>query len=149
MKNVIKILSVFAIVSIFFTSCSRDDNNNGNNNNPPATSGFKWRENDPNGTDKIAASSELRATYKSIFAFDASGTTLFEINLTGAAPGTYDLSASGNSFYFKDMATGSAIWGEVVITTNAGGKASGTFKALTGGSGITRVYGTFTDIPVN
>lgn len=149
MKNVIKLLSVFAIIAVIFTSCRKDDDN-GNNNNPTATGSFKWRENDPNGADKTAAASELRAAYNTIMAFsNADGTgTLFEINLTGSAPGTYDLAASGNSFYFKDMATGSAVTGEVVITSNSGGKASGTFKALTGGSGITRVYGTFTDIPV-
>ncbi len=147
MKNVIKFLSALAIASILFLSFKKKDNNK---NTPTTTAGFTWKENDPNGADKTAAAAELRAAYNTIMAFsNADGTgTLFEINLTGSTPGTYDLSATGNSFYFKDMATGAAITGEVVITANAGGKASGTFKALTGGSGITRVYGTFTDIPV-
>ena len=38
---------------------------------------------------------------------------------------------------------------EVVITKNDGAKASGTFDAFTTATGsVTKVYGTFTDIPV-
>ncbi|MFV0605037.1 MAG: hypothetical protein ACK5NK_04265 [Niabella sp.] len=133
---------------VLFSACSKDDEPG----NPTATAGFKWRENSTTATEKTAGYSELRTQYKSIFSFEGTaatpGTTLFEINLTGVTPATYDLATSGNSFYFKDMATGSPVTGKVVITANSGGKASGTFEAFTGGSGITKVYGTFTDIPV-
>ena len=142
-KKLILILSVLLLA----VSCNREETD-ATTTNPSATSGFTWMENDPNGAVKTAATSELRTQYKSIFAFDSSNATLFEINLTGTAPATYDLATSGNAFYFKDMATGGAITGKVIITSNSGGKASGTFEAFTSGTGITRVYGTFKDIIV-
>lgn len=114
--NIILILLTFLTITI---SCNREES--GTTNNPSATAGFSWRENDPNGTVKSAASAELRTQYKSIFAFDSGNTTLFEINLTGTVPGTYDLFATGNAFYFKNMSTAGAITGKVIITSNSGG----------------------------
>ncbi len=152
MKTILKTIAALAIIMLFFTSCNRDDNS-GTNNPTTSTGGFTWRENDPNSTTiKTAGSSEVRTQYKSIFAF--SGTTsgtLFEINLTSVSVGTYDLAASGNSFYYSGFGTSGAgaTSGEVVITKNDGKTASGTFKAFrTGTDPVTRVYGTFTDIPV-
>lgn len=146
-----KIISLLVVIFIVF-SCNRNDENNSTPTNP-TTSGFTWRENDPNATVKKAGSAELRTQYKSIFAFagtTATSGTIFEINLTGVSPATYDLATSGNAFYFKDFPSGGTITGKVIITSNSGGKASGTFEAFTTASGsITKVYGTFTDIPVN
>jgi len=52
-----------------------------------------------------------------------------------------------NAFYFNGN-TATPATGEVVITANANGKASGTFKATWTSGTVTSVYGTFTDIPV-
>lgn len=147
MKKIILILTVLFIA----ISCNRNDDNNTPLN--PTTTGFTWKENTTSATAKTAGSAELRTTYKSIFAFagtTATSGTIFEINLTGVAPATYDLATLGNAFYFKDFPSGGTITGKVIITSNSGGKASGTFEAFTTASGaITKVYGTFTDIPVN
>ena len=139
------ILLFFALI---FNSCSLSSDD------PPipapSATGFTWRENDPNGPLKTAGSSELRTQYKSIFAFSGatvSSGTLFEFNLTGVSPATYPVNAS-NAFYFNGN-TATPASGEVVITSNANGKASGTFKATWSSGAITSVYGTFTDIHVN
>lgn len=150
MKILLKITALL-LVCIFATSCSRDDSDISNNNNtPPAASGFTWKENSQSAADKVAATSEVRTIYKSIFAFaNADGTgTLFEINLTDVVPGTYDFAVVGNSFYMQTMAPGT-ITGKIIITANNGSKASGTFEAFsTGTTGVTKVYGTFTNIVV-
>lgn len=148
MKNIAKFLFVFSLVSLFLISCDPDDDNQ--NTNTPAAAGFTWRENDANAEVKTAGSSEVRTQYKSIFAFSgatATSGTLFEINLTDIATGTYAIGGS-NAFYFNGN-TATPTSGEVIITSNSNGKASGTFKAFWGSGTITSVYGTFTDIPVN
>lgn len=147
MKNLLKVLLI-TLFSLSIIACSNDNDNN--NNNPTATAGFKWRENSTTATENTAGSSEVRTQYKSIFAFQgatSSTGTLFEMNLTGVAPGTYNL-GTNNSFYFN-AATGNPTSGNVVITSNANGKASGTFEAHYASGSISAVYGTFTNIPVN
>lgn len=139
---------ILLFLAFIFSSCSSSSNEP--DTLLPSTTGFTWRENDPNGALKTAGSSELRTQYKSIFAFTgatSSTGTLFEFNLTGVTPGTYPVNAS-NAFYFNGNSATPAT-GEVVITSNANGKASGTFKAIWSSGAITSVYGTFTDIPVN
>jgi len=91
----------------------------------------------------------VRTQYKSIFAFTgatATSGTVFEFNLSGLSPATYPVNAT-NAFYFNGN-TATPATGEVVITANANGKASGTFKATWTTGTVTSVYGTFTDIPV-
>lgn len=149
MKTILKTITLLATVLLLCSSCRSSDDDSQNNQIPSASPGFTWRENDPNATAKSAGSSEVRVTYKSIFAFagtDATSGTLFEINLTGVAAATYDLATTGNSFYFSGF--GSATSGKVIITKNDGSKASGTFEAFTTTGTITKVYGTFTDIAV-
>jgi hypothetical protein len=150
MKTLLKI-SAFLFIYLFTISCSRDDSTSSNNSNTPnVAAGFTWKENSQTATDKTAATSELRTQYKSIFAFaNADGTgTLFEINLKDVIPGTYDFAVAGNSFYMQAMAPGT-ITGKLIITANSASKASGTFEAFsTGTTGVTKVYGTFTNITV-
>ncbi len=150
MKPALKLMSFVAFCLLFLLACSRDDDNN-QPQNPQNTPGLTWRENDINGTVKSAGSAEFRNTYKSLFAFagsTATSGTVFEINLNGVAPGTYDFS-SGNAFYFNGFSSGNPVTGKLVLTSNTNGKASGTFEAFTTGGSITKVYGTFTDIPSN
>ena len=138
------------LITLFSLSIIACSNDNDNNNNPTATDGFKWRENSATATEKTAGSAEVRTQYKSIFAFagaTSSTGTVFEINLTGVTPGTYNL-GTNNAFYFNG-ATGNPTSGKVVITANANGKASGSFEAFYASGTITSVYGTFTNIPVN
>lgn len=140
------------LILLFFTFIFNSCSSPSEEPNSPVSSatGFTWRENDPNGAVKKAGSSELRTQYKSIFAFSgatSSTGTLFEFNLTGVTPNTYPVNAS-NAFYFNGNSATPAT-GEVVITSNANGKASGTFKATWSSGPVTSIYGTFTDIPVN
>ncbi|MBS1549418.1 MAG: hypothetical protein JSS94_06050 [Bacteroidetes bacterium] len=141
-----------AIVLLCTSSCSSSSDDTPIGVSPQNQTGFVWHENTPTATAKNAGSAELRTLYKSIFAFQGSTTTsgtLFEINLTGTSPATYDLATSGNAFYFSGFPSSGTITGKVIITKNESGKASGTFEASSSGSGaITKVYGSFTDIPV-
>ena len=148
MKTMIKTIALIATMMFFFTACRSDDNTN-NSTATSTTAGFTWRENSTTAPVKTAGSSEVRTQYKSIFAFTgttATSGTLFEFNLTGVSPATYTIGGS-NAFYFSGN-TATPASGEVVITSNANGKASGTFKATWSNGTITSVYGTFTDIPV-
>lgn len=148
MKNLFVFLLIFLFLSASLLSCDRNDEEE-TNTPPPATAGFTWRENSTTAPLKTAGSSEVRTQYKSIFAFTgatATSGTVFEFNLSGLAPATYPVNAT-NAFYF-DGNTATPATGEVVITANANGKASGTFKATWTSGTVTSVYGTFTDIPV-
>lgn len=150
MKRILFIL--FAATTLLATSsCSDDDNsNNGGGNNP--TSGFTWRENDPNGTINQAASATFTSQFNTLIAKKADGSTLFEINLSGSSAAVYTLTSSGaNMFtYTGENPFFVAESGTVTITSNANNKISGSYEAFrTGNGGLTRLYGTFTDVPVN
>lgn len=152
MKTKSFLLLVLVIFSVLtsLVSCNRNESDDQPSNPQPAAAGFTWRENSATGILKTAGSSEVRTQYNSIFAFQGSSATsgtLFEINLTAVTPGTYAIGSS-NAFYFSG-GTGNPTSGNVVISSNANGKASGTFEAYYGSGNITAVYGTFTDIPVN
>lgn len=150
MKNVIKFLSVFAITSVIFTSCNRDDNNNNGGNNNPAQDGFFYSENGASAQTKMD-NADVYAAYNTINANSGSGAgmKICEINLSGLAPGTYAINSS-NQFAF--VVTGSTTWtasgGSVIITSNSGGKLTGTFDVQGGGSSINRYSGTFTNIVI-
>ena len=149
MKNLFFYFRTLMVLSVLFISCDRNEDD-GTNTATSSTAGFNWRENSTTVPVKTAGSSEVRTQYKSIFAFTgttATSGTLFEFNLTGVSPATYTIGGS-NAFYFSGN-TATPASGEVVITSNANGKASGTFKATWSSGTITSVYGTFTDIPVN
>lgn len=146
MKTIFKIFGVLTLF-VFFLSCDRNDDNQ---TSLPATAGFKWRENSTSATEKTAGSAELRTAYKSIFAFQgstATSGTIFEINLTGVTPGTYNL-GGGNAIAFTGASVAPSS-GKVIITANANGKASGTLEVFYPSGSVTSVYATFTDIPVN
>ena len=149
MKNLFFYFRTFMVLAVLFISCDRNEDD-GTKTATSSTAGFTWRENSTTAPVKTAGSSEVRTQYKSIFAFTgttATSGTLFEFNLTGVSPATYTVGSS-NAFYFSGN-TATPASGEVVITSNANGKASGTFKATWSSGTITSVYGTFTDIPVN
>ena len=147
MKKLNYVFFSLFLVTLLMTGCERDSEPG--STTPPASAGFTWRENSTTAPLKTAGSSEVRTQYTSIFAFTgatATSGTLFEFNLSGLAPATYPVNAT-NAFYFNGN-TATPATGEVVITANANGKASGTFKATWTSGTVTSVYGTFTDIPV-
>lgn len=150
-----KLLSVVAIALLAITSISCS-----NNDDEPAPivaptpvvgNGFTWRENDPNSTIvQTAASASFSNQYKTLIAKNATGNTIFEINLSGTTPATYIFgNNSGNAFIFTTPNPAfDATSGEFIITANTNDKMSGTFKAFIAGTGITRIYGTVYNIPV-
>lgn len=146
MKKGIQIL--FTFFSLMLISCSSDnDATNTNNNNP--TSGFVWRENFIDAPLNNANSAYFTVAFNTLIAKDANNITLFELNLTGATPATYPINNTPVFFTYTGInpifvATG----GQVVITSNANGKLSGTFEAFKTGTGLTRIYGSFTEIPI-
>ncbi|MDI1257262.1 MAG: hypothetical protein PSV16_14305 [Flavobacterium sp.] len=138
---------ISALIALTFTfiSCSGSDDDGGGNNNP--VNGFMWTENG-SATVNTAATASFSTQYKTLMAKDASGNTLFEINLNGTTAATYAIGANNaftyaavNPFY---IATG----GNIVISANASNKMSGTFTTTGSGSNITAINGTFTNIDV-
>ena len=154
MKTKFLTLSMIALMAITSISCSKDEPTAATPvaQNPVAGAGFSWRENDQNATAiQTAASASFSNQFKTLIARDAAGNTIFEINLSGSTPATYLFSATyGNALTFTTPnPVFDATSGEFIITANANGKLSGTFKAFRAGTGITRLYGTVTDISVN
>lgn len=146
MKKGIQILLILCAMVV--TSCSNDNEKN-NNDTSPNPSGFVWRENLVDAPLYNASSAYFTAAFNTLIAKDANNVTLFEINLTGASPGTYVIDNSSVFFSYTGVnpvyvATG----GQVVITSNSNGKLSGTFEAFRSGTGLTRIYGSFTDVVI-
>jgi hypothetical protein len=152
MKSKFLSLAIIALIAVSTVSCSSSSNQTPTTNNPVAGNGFSWRENDPASTTiQTAASTSFSTQFKTLIAKNAAGNTIFEINLTGTAPATYLFgSGTGNALAFTiPNPMFNATSGECVVTANTNNKISGTFKAFISGTGITRLYGTFTDIAVN
>ena len=138
----------FLFAFVLLASCSDDDEQVYTPMPTPAAAGFTWRENDPNGAVQTAPTATFSTQYKTMIVKDSNDATLFEINLNGTAAGTYTVGPDNavtytgiNPFFVADT-------GEVIISSNANGKVSGTFEAFRGGSGLTRIYATFTDVTV-
>lgn len=140
-----------AFIAIFtlLTSCSEDNDTQMIIPTPtPAGTGFSWRENDPEGAVNTAPTATFSTQYKTLIVKDAAGATLFEVNLSGTAAATYAIGTDNAVSYLGTNPMFVADSGEVIVTANADGKISGTFKAFRSGTGVTRIYATFTDIPV-
>lgn len=144
----IKTIALIATMMFFFTACRSDDNTN-NSNATSTTAGFTWREDSQTAPEQKASSAYFQG--KSIFALNASNATVFEINLMkSSAVGTHTFDGD----YIKGTAlvyvtkNFNATGGTITITEKTGSKVSGKFEATGTGNGITKVYGTFTDIPV-
>lgn len=139
-----------AIALVLFTvalsSCSKDSDSSSSTN--PVTDGFKWTEN--GGTTVSTAANAIFSTgFKTLIATDASGATVFEINLDGTTPATYTIGGANAITYTSVNPFFIVNSGSVVVTANASGKISGTFQGTgTAASGITSVAGTFTNITV-
>lgn len=143
---------IFALLIILASSCTKDEETAKTGTPTSTTAGFTWRENDPNSTTiQTAFTPTFSTQYKTMFAKTQAGATLFEVNLSGTATGSYTIDNSSNVMTY----TGVNPWfiatsGTVVITSNANGKVSGTFEAFRAGAAgtITRIYATFKDITV-
>jgi hypothetical protein len=146
----IKTLSFFLVLfSLVLVSCSSDDSSS-SGGGPSATTGFKWKENSTTATENTAASSNFQAS--SLFAKNGSNATIFEINLMqGSAVGTYTfdgdyINGTALTYVTEDF---NATSGTITITEKTATEISGSFEAHgTGNNGLTVIYGTFTDIPV-
>lgn len=148
MKKFAKYFALMAVSLLLFAACTREEENE-QPQTPGTVAGFYWKENDMNGPEKKGEIAEFRNQYKSLFVLQKVGTgtvTVFEINLTDVKPGTYTF-GGGNALYYNGFSCTTAVTGQLIITANANGKASGTFEASCTGTGVTKVFGSFTDIP--
>lgn len=86
---------------------------------------------------------------KTIFAV-RSGNTIYEINLSSLAVGSYPVTNGVNVITYVPNANGffNATSDSIIITVNANNKLSGTFTGAGSGNGITSVSGQFTNIPI-
>jgi hypothetical protein len=146
MKTKFLVLAL-VIFTVAFSSCSKDDDDSSATPTPTGD-GFSWTENGGT-TVNTAASATFSTQFKTLIAKDASNATVFEINLDGITPATYTVGATNAITYAGVSPFFIADAGNVIITTNASDKVSGTFQGTgTAAGGITSVTGTFTNITV-
>lgn len=147
----LSVLVIIALLAITSISCSKSEDATTNVVPPNATDGFIWTENG-NTTVLTVDNPYVNGQFKSIFAL-RSGVTIYELNLTSIAVGTYPLSAtSANSLFYNNSAASTSFSptsGSVIITTNANNKLTGTFTATGTGAGVSSVSGSFTNIVIN
>ncbi|MBP9793970.1 MAG: hypothetical protein KBC56_08230 [Flavobacterium sp.] len=146
-------LFLIALLTITGVSCSNDDEvaRIPIPVTPVVRDGFRWTDS-TSSTTQTVDNPYASNTFSSIFATNTGGGTIFEINLTSIAAGTYDIMASGNAFYYRNSTMPAAFTptsGSVVITANANNKLTGTFTATGTGGGVTSVSGSFTNIVIN
>lgn len=149
-NNLLKVL--FVLFSVLTISCSKNDDDPIIPIAPVQVDGFYYAENGSSTTTK-AASAQVNGAFDTIIAKDASNVTLCEINLTALTAGTYTIDNTNNAFAFVRNGVGTFIGsaGTVTITSNSGGKLSGSFNCTAGSgvAGLTSVSGTFTNLPIN
>jgi hypothetical protein len=142
------IIALFAITSV---SCSKSEETAVVVTPPTTTNGFSWTDSSST-TVKTVDNPYATAQFKTIFAV-RSGVTIYEINLTSLAVGTYPLTATGaNSLFYNNTAAATSFSptsGSVIITANANNKLTGTFTATGTGAGVSSVNGSFTNITIN
>ena len=145
----------FVTITLIIASCSSNEDQPATSLTPTTTSGFTWRENDPNSTTiKTAFGPTFSTQYKTLIAKDQAGATLFEVNLSGETVGTYTIDNSTNVVtYTGENPYFIASSGTVNITTSANGKVSGNFEAFrsnpSGTAGfVSRIYANFIDITI-
>lgn len=150
-----KLTSLVLIALLAITSVSCSDNDDvavaPASTAPVAGDGFRWTDSS-GSTVQTVNNPYANNTFKTIFATNTGGGTVYEINLTSIGVGTYDVMASGNAFYYKSTTMSAAFVptsGSVVITANANNKLTGTFTATGSGGGVTSVSGSFTNIVIN
>ena len=142
-------LLLVTLVTLTSISCSNDDPPAPVIPPPPpaAANGFVWKINGATTTkNTLTANYNLQGTAMNLFATPSG--TVFEINLTGSTPGTYNI-GSGNAIYYNFSTTENLVnptSGSVTITSFANNKVSGTFTASGTGVGVTSISGTFTNI---
>jgi hypothetical protein len=149
MKNAILILAT-VITTAGFYSCTKKSSSS---TPTPATNGFVWSEN--GGANQTADSANYTfgtspSTQSYIMAYKnfSTGPTSrnVEINLSGNTATTFTIPAQGDFVYWRDTTYSMATGGSIVVTSNSGGKASGTFDVTFSGTPA-HVTGTFTNIP--
>ena len=149
MKTKFLTIAMLALFTIFTISCNNDDAPAPTPVIPPpaAGNGFTWTINGATASkNTLTANYNLQGTAMNLFATPSG--TVFEINLTGSTPGTYNL-GGGNGFYYNYSSTENLTnpdTGSITITSFANNKASGTFSLTGVGVGVTSISGTFTNI---
>ena len=148
-KNVITLLAMLVATTIA-VSCKKSSTTN-----PAApTAGFIWKEN--GGADITADSA--------VYIFGTGGSTqsyvegykgakvvfhtqkFVEMNLKGNTPNTYTCGPGLSDFVYWVNDVPAIGTGTVKLTSNTGGKATGTFDITFTGAAVTTIKGSFTDI---
>ena len=146
MKNLFFYFRTLMVLAVLFISCDRNEDD-GTNTAPSSTAGFTWKEDSQTAPEQKASSAYFQGS--SIFALNASNATVFEINMMkSSAVGTFDgdyIKGTALVYVTKNF---NATGGTINITEKTDSKVSGKFEATGTGNGITKVYGTFTGIPV-
>ncbi len=149
MKKAILIIAAVMTTAGFY-SCTKKSSSS---TPTPAANGFVWSED--GGASQTADSSNYTfgtgtSTQSFMMAYKnyGSGSTSrnIEINLSGNTAATFTIPAQGDFVYWRDTTYSMATGGSVVVTSNSGGKASGTFDVTFSGTPA-HITGTFTNIP--
>ena len=145
MKNILKKITLVLIAIIAF-SCTKDNSETNSETTNTQTGVFRYATDMPLNQStniKILPKAEFTAKFNTLIASDASGATIFEINLTAATVGAYPINASNVLTYTATNPFYVAASGTVNITASGNGKISGNFSVTDGK--ISRIYGDFTD----
>ncbi len=150
MKSIKKLVLVLAVATAtIFSSCSKSDPTPAATITSTALDGFSWTEN--GGTTVKTATAFYVTSQNNLYANNAAGVTIFEITTKNTITGTYII---GDNFSVIQYTGVSPLYnpptGKIIITSNTGGKMSGTFEGSGTSSGcpLTSIKGTFNNITV-
>ena len=145
--TLIKTIILTFLITISISSCSKNEATA----KPVAKAEFLYEEGSGGALSSI---SDPVATASSYEIFGRNGTSeIVKIKLTNLIVGVYTI-GGGNTFTYTRPSTSSpwvAGTGNITITSNTGGKLSGTFDLNSGTStlGINEVHGRFSTITIN
>ncbi len=145
----ITILLLAVAMATIFSSCSKSDPTPAVAPAVTAPDGFSWTEN--GGTTVKTATAIYVTSQNNLYAKNAAGVDIFEITTKNTIVGTYVLGDNFSVIQYTGLTPQyTPPTGKIVITSNTGGKMSGTFEG-TGtsvGCPLTSIKGTFNNITV-
>jgi len=147
LKNTILVAAI--ALATLITSCSKSDPAAAVTPASSTTDGFSWTEN--GGTTVKTATAFYVTSQNNLYAKNAAGVDIFEITTKNTIAGTYIIGDNFSVIQYSGVSpTYNPPTGKIIITSNTGGKMSGTFEGAGTSSGcpLTSIKGAFNNIPV-
>jgi hypothetical protein len=143
------IIASIALLTVAAVSCKKSSSTT----NPTSTKGFTWQE---NGGATITADSAYLimgtgvnpGAYLTAYKLGVTPKKMLEVNLVNTSVTSFSIPTQGDFIYWNDTVFYAGSGGSVVVTSNTGGKASGTFDVTFPGGPYSSIKGSFKDIAV-